>query len=85
MNHEKNMVFQISSPIYSGFQYIIPKSNIQNMTSDEIIKEIKIYMKNFFETHNLYILKQGVDNLKLHIHEDITADKNIIYICNHCY
>lgn len=54
------------------------------MTSDEIIKEIKIYMKNFFETHNLYILKQGVDNLKLHIHEDISNDKNIIYLCNHC-
>jgi hypothetical protein len=84
MNSEETIIFQISAPIYSGFQYKIPKSNVEFMTSDEIIKEIKIYMKNFFESYNLYILHQGIDNLQLHIHENITIDKDIIYVCDHC-
>ncbi len=84
MNSDENIIFQISAPIYSGFQYIIPKSNVQFMTSDEIIKEIKIYMRNLFQSYNLYVLKDGIDNLNLHIHEDISIDKNIIYVCDHC-
>jgi hypothetical protein len=84
MNSDENIILQISGPIYSGFQYKIPKSYIMYMTSDEIIKEIKIYMKNFFKSYNLYILEEGIDKLNLHIHEDISIDKDIIYICVHC-
>ncbi len=84
MNSE-NIILQISAPIYSGFQYKIPKSCILYMTPNEIIQEIKIYMKNFFKSYNLYILEEGIDNLNLHIHDDISIEKDIIYICNHCH
>lgn len=77
------VIIQISAPIYGGFRYSIPKYFIETMTQDEIIKEVKIFMKNFFEIHNLFILKEGVDKLELHFHEEIDKNKDVIYLCNH--
>lgn len=80
------ITFQISAELYSGFQYKIPKEIVKKMTNKEIIDEVKIYMKNFFgKPHDLYMLKQGVDKLKLHIHDQIEDSNNIVYLCDHCH
>ena len=43
-------------------------------------------MKNFFsKPHDLYILKNGIDKLNLHIHDKIEEGSNIIYLCDHCH
>ena len=76
------ITFQISSDIFGGYQYKIPKMNIKMMTNDEIIAEVKISMRNFFESHNLLQLKDRIDKLQLHIHSD-NSEENIVYICNH--
>ena len=74
---------QISAKIYAGFQYKIPKEIINNMTSEEIIKEVKIHMKNFFTNpYDLYLLREGIDKLELHIHDDIPYNRPIIYLCD---
>lgn len=77
------VTLQISAKIYCGFQYKIHREIISKMTIDEIINEFKIYMKNFFEIHNLYILKDGIDPLILHIHDDIPFTNDIVYLCDH--
>ena len=74
-------IVQISAKIYAGFQYKIPTDVIKNMKEEEIIQEIKTYMKNFFNTHNLWLLSEGLDKIELHIH-DTPYDK-IIYVCDH--
>ena len=82
MESGKFMTIQLSAKIYAGFQYKIPKDVIKNMTSEEIILHTKKYMKNFFETYNLYLLKNGVDDLELHFHDDIPYNRDIIYLCD---
>lgn len=77
-------IIQISAETYSGFQYKIPKVTLKTMSDDEIILEVRIAMKNFFKTHNMYLLESGADALKLHFHEEITTDKDIVYLCDHC-
>jgi len=82
MESSKFITVQISAKIYAGFQYKIPKDVIKNMTSEEIVLHTKKYMKNFFETYNLYLLKNGVDELELHFHDDIPYNRDIIYLCD---
>jgi hypothetical protein len=83
---EDFITIQISAKIYAGFQYKIPKEIINNMTSEEIIKEVKIHMKNFFTNpYDLYLLREGIDKLELHIHDDIPYNRPIIYLCDHCH
>ena len=82
---EDFITIQISAKIYAGFQYKIPKEIINNMTAEEIIKEVKVYMKNFFTNpHDLYLLREGIDKLELHIHDNIPYN-TIIYLCDHCH
>ena len=76
------IIIQISAKMYSGFKYKIPKEIYKHMTIDEVIKEVKIYMKNFFNNYDLYILKDGVDSLELHFHDNIPFDQDIIYLCD---
>ena len=52
------------------------------MSEKDIIEEMKVFMKTFFKIHNLEELKQGVDNLNLHIHGKITIGETI-YLCDH--
>ena len=75
---------QISAKIYSGYQYKIPKLMLQTMSQEDVIAEVKTHMKNFFRFNNLYILENGVESMNLHFHEDLTSDKDIIYLCDHC-
>ena len=84
---EENFItMHVSAKLYSGFQYKIPKVIINQMSSDEIIQEVKVYMKNFFTTpQDLFLLRDGVDTLELHIHDDIPFNKPIIYLCDHCH
>ena len=80
------ITFQISAKLYAGFQHKIPFIIAKTMTHEEIINQIKINMKKFFSNpHDLYILKDGVDKLKLHIHDEIKDTNNIIYLCDHCH
>ena len=47
------------------------------MSETDIIEEMKVFMKTFFKIHNLEELKQGVDNLNLHIDGKITIGETI--------
>lgn len=78
------VTIEISAETYSGYQYKIPKSSLQTMSQEEIITEVKTHMTNFFRFHNLHLLENGVRALNLHFHEEITSDKDIIYLCAHC-
>lgn len=75
---------QLSAKIYGGFQYKIPTELFNKMTYDEVIKETKIYMKNFFKIHNLYELHDNIDNLTLHMHDDLYS-KKVRFLCDHCH
>ena len=77
------IIIQVSAPIYWGFQYNIPLDYALSVTSDTIAKETKQYMKNFFHSHHLEELKEGVDKLNLCLHSDIQPNDTIVYIC-HC-
>lgn len=79
------ITFVISATNYSGFTYKIPKNLVYNMSLADIINEVKIEMKNFFSNpHDLYLLKEGIDKLELHIHEELNLEtKDIIYLCDH--
>lgn len=80
------ITFEVSAELYGGFQYKIPFIIAKTMTHEEIINEVKINMKNFFsKPHDLYLLKEGVNKLKLHIHDKIEDSNNIIYLCDHCH
>ncbi len=80
----KYTTVQISAKLYAGFQYKIPTDVIKNMKEEDIIQETKTYMKNFFNSHNLYLLSEKIDNLELHCH-DTEYDKKVIYLCDHCH
>ena len=76
-------ILQISAKIYWGFQVNISKDLLSSMLIDDIIIYVKNEMKNFFKTHNLLELQEGVDNLNLHIHNFNIKDP-VIYLCDHC-
>ena len=79
------ITFQVSAKTYAGFKYPIPKIIANNMTSDDIVRELKNYMKNFFESHNLYLLKDGINNLNLHMHDTAPFKQDVIYVCDHSH
>lgn len=74
----------VSDPIYWGFKYIIPLDYAMNVTKDILVDEMKIYMKNFFGSHGLVYLQEGVDKLNLHLHDDIKYTDTVVYMCTHC-
>ena len=74
----------ISDPIYSGFTYKIPLYYALNVNNDIIVDEMKKYMKNFFKYHGLVCLQEGVDKLKLHLHQDIKETDTVVYMCTSC-
>lgn len=77
------ITIKLSTKLYAGFEYKIPKDIFNKMTTQEIISEFKTYMKNFFSyPHNLYMLKKDIDKLDLHIHDDIPHNRAVIYLCN---
>ena len=80
----KFISIKISDPIYWGFTYTIPLEYALSVEKNVIVEEMKKYMKNFFGSHNLINLQQGVDKLNLHLHQDITDINTEIYICTHC-
>ena len=54
------------------------------MTVDDIINEVKTYMSNVFESYNLYLLKEEIKQLELHIHDNLPfISDDIIYLCDH--
>ncbi len=68
---------------YSGFEYKIPKNICYKMSSQEIIKEVKTYIKNFFTNpYDLPFLREGIDKIEFHIHDDIPYNRPIIYLCD---
>jgi hypothetical protein len=82
----ENITIQVSAKIYWGFKHYIDKKRINFMTYEDIVRETKEKMKQFFEENNLLELKEGIDKLNLYIH-DLTgelSDNDIIYLCDHC-
>lgn len=84
MENIEYTTIQISSKIYGGFQYKIPTELFNKMSYDDVIKETKIYMKNFFKTYNLYELCNNIDHLSLHMHDDLYS-KKIRFLCDNCH
>ena len=77
----KFITLQISARIYWGYQYKVPYEYAISVSKEALIEEIKIDMKNFFTVHNLEELKEGVDNLHLHIHQDIQSSQEVVFVC----
>jgi hypothetical protein len=79
-----NIVLQISAKTYWGYRYYYLIEEFKNTTNENIIKEVKEAMKLFFESNNLLLLKEGIDNLNLHLHRpENIKEGDIIYICDH--
>lgn len=77
------ITLQVSAKIYWGYQYKVPLMYSLSVTSETLIHELKIHMKNFFSSHNLEELKEGVDKLNLHIHQEINTHSTVVYVCSH--
>ena len=77
------VIVQISAPIFSGFRIKFDRNLFLSLTENEIILYCKEKMKEFFVSHNLYILSEKCDELELHFHEDITEPVRIVYLCSH--
>jgi len=73
---------QISAKTYWGFNIKIPNNKLSLMTDIDIVEEIKKEMITFFKNNNLEELKEGVNNLNLHIHDQISTGSTI-YVCDH--
>lgn len=84
MNNTKFITITISDKIYQGFSYKVPLEYALSVDTDTLAKETKKYMKNFFNSHGLIYLEQGVDKLSLHIHDPIKENDSTIFICTHC-
>ena len=77
------ITIHVRAKIYHVFQYRIMKKKFIKLTVDEIINEVKTYMKNFFTNpHDLPILREGIDKLEFHMHDDIPYNRPIIYLCD---
>ncbi len=77
------ITIKIRARPYTGFEYRVPKDIFKKMTSAEIVQEVKTYMKNFFTNpHDLPFLREGVDKLELHFHDDIPYNRPIMYLCD---
>lgn len=86
------VLFQISHHTFWGFQYKMHRSELENLTEEDIIKKVsqrgKEKMKSFFKENNLIRLSEMVDEIRLGMHynnvrEEInTAD--VVYVCGHC-
>ena len=77
---------KVCAKLYNGFEYKIEKEKYKKMNFKEIVDEVKTYMKNFFTNpYNLYELRDGVDKLDLHYHDDIPHNRPIIYLCDDCH
>jgi hypothetical protein len=54
-----------------------------NTSSEYLVQHLKTHMKNFFSSHNLQELKEGIDKLDLHIHHNIQQSDKVVYACYH--
>jgi hypothetical protein len=79
------ITIQVSAKTYWGFQYKVPLVYALSVTRASLAKETQTHMKNFFETHNLQELKDGIDKLHLHIHQEILPTDTVVYACNHIH
>ena len=82
-NDTKFVIIQVSTPLFWGFRYRVPLDYALSVTNDSLAVEVKTYMKNFFELHNLQELKDKVDRLNLCLHQQIKYSDTIVYICDH--
>lgn len=87
MRHETHFItIQVSAPLYWGFKYKIPRQYVLNTKHEDLINELKQYMTNFFTTHNLVELAEGVSKLNLCIHQNLLKlDFDVIYACSECH
>ena len=82
MSEIEFLTIKLSCEIYNGFTYKIPKNIASNMSGIDIVEEVKIYMSNFFNTHNLNYLSSHIKTVDFHIHDDIPYNRDILYMCD---
>ena len=84
MNEFKDeyITIKIDAGIYKGFQHKMRLEIYRQLSPQEVVYVMKNIMKSFFKEHNLYSLEKGVDELKLHFHDDIPYNRPIIYLCD---
>jgi hypothetical protein len=80
-NNGPYFTIEISSKLFKGFQYKMHLEQFSKLSSQEVIKEVKNHMKNFFKSYNLYELSEKVDELVLHMHDNL-YDPEIIILCD---
>jgi len=73
---------EVSAPQYAGFNYQISDDEIPFMIEEDIVSQTKAIMKSFFDYHNLHSLRDGIEDLHLHIHQNIEPG-NTIWVCSH--
>lgn len=82
-NINEFITIKILAKPYTGFEYRISKDICHKMKSHEIIQEVKKYMKNFFTNpYDLPFLRNDIDKLNLHFHDDIPYNRPIMYLCD---
>ncbi len=83
--------FQISSDYFWGYRVHLDVSNFDDVNA--ILNYIKQDMKVFFLSKNLQSLASKVEKCRFHIHSpyntyhdllELTHDKDVIYVCDHC-
>ena len=79
---EEYTIVQVSAKIYWGFNIKISNNKLILMSETDIVEEIKESMRRFFKKYNLEELKEGVNELNLHIHGPFDIGKTI-YVCDH--
>lgn len=73
---------EVSAPHYAGFNYQISDDDIRSMTEEDIVSQTKVIMKSFFDHHNLHSLRDGIEKLHFHIHQNIEPG-DTIWVCSH--
>ena len=72
---------EISAKLFKGFQYKMSIEQFSKLGSQEVIFEVKNYMKKFFRSYNLYELSEKVDDLDLHMHDNL-YDPEVMILCD---
>lgn len=81
LNEEKYITIEISAKLFKGFEYKMTFEHFSKISSEEVINEVKTYMKNFFKIYNLYELSDKVEELILHAHDNL-YNPDVIILCD---
>jgi len=76
-----------SAKLFWGFKIELP-NEYSILTKNEqetlVTAEFKLRLKEFFKIHNMQLLMEETDKLKLHLHVPLIPDA-LVYACDHCH